>query len=407
MRGRAKASLAWGLAAIILVGMLAVVVFSLTRDRSPDLINIIPFGVFVIGCGVVGGLVASHRSDNPIGWILCMLGVFGVMAAFLTTHAEMTPATPRGAEGDFVDWAGSFIWSLALAPLLFVLQLFPTGRPLSHRWTLLVWTTGLGLTLVVSAYAFSPGALQDTNGRIANPYGIDVLDIPLQVALWVGEALIVFSVVASVVSVIVRFRRSRGVERQQLKWFSYAGVVVVLNLLLQGVVLAVIGETDAMVNLVNGIFSIAVTSIPITIGIAMLRYKLYDIDRIINRTIVYGGLSAVLALGYVGAVLLLQSALPVSSDSPLIVAASTLGMVALFRPLRNRIQGLVDRKFNRRRFDAVQTIDDFSARLRAETNLDSLSSDLVGVVRDTMQPAHVSLWLQPGAAVLGPKSAAQ
>ncbi|MGH2790392.1 MAG: hypothetical protein ACRDJ0_05345 [Actinomycetota bacterium] len=400
MKGRAKATLAWGLAAIILVGMLAVVVFSLTRDRSPDLINVIPFGIFVIGCGVVGGLVASRRSDNPIGWILCMLGVFGVMAAFLTTHGEMTPATPRGAEGDFVDWAGSFIWSLALAPLLFVLQLFPTGRPLSHRWRLLVWTTGLGLTLVVSAYAFSPGALQDTNGRVANPYGIDVLDIPLQVALWVSEALIVFSVVASVVSVIVRFRRSRGVERQQLKWFSYAGVVVVLNLLLQGVVLAVIGETDATVNLVNGIFSIAVTSIPITIGIAMLRYKLYDIDRIINRTIVYGGLSAVLALGYVGAVLVLQSALPVSSDSPLIVAASTLGMVALFRPLRNRIQGLVDRKFNRRRFDAVQTIDDFSARLRAETNLDSLSVDLVGVVRDTMQPAHVSLWLQPHAAAM-------
>jgi len=407
MRGRAKASLAWGLAAIILVGMLAVVVFSLTRDRSPDLINIIPFGIFVIGCGVVGGLVASRRSDNPIGWILCMLGVFGVMAAFLTADAEMTPVTPRGAEGHFVDWAGSFIWSLALAPLLFVLQLFPTGRPLSHRWRLLVWTTGLALILVVFAYAFSPGALQDTNGRIANPYGIDVLDIPLQLALWVGEALIVFSVVASVVSVIVRFRRSRGVERQQLKWFSCAGVVVVLNLLLQGVVLAIIGETDATVNLVNGIFSIAVTSIPITIGIALLRYKLYDIDRIINRTIVYGGLSAVLALGYFGAVLLLQSGLPVSSDSPLIVAASTLGMVALFRPLKNRIQGLVDRKFNRRRFDAVQTIDDFSARLRAETNLDSLSTDLVGVVRDTMQPAHVSLWLQPGAAVLRPKSAAQ
>lgn len=327
-----------------------------------------------------------------------MLGVFGVMAAFLTTHAEMTPVTPRGAEGNFVDWAGSFIWSLALAPLLFVLQLFPTGNPMSYRWRFLVWTTALALVLVVSAYAFSPGTLQDTNGRLTNPYGIDALDIPLQLALWAGEVLIVFSVLASVVSVIVRFWRSRAVERQQLKWFSYAGVVVVMNLLLQGVVLAIVGESDETVNLLNGLFSIAVTSIPITIGIAMLRYKLYDIDRIINRTIVYGGLSAVLALGYIGAVLLLQGALPVSNDSPVTVAASTLGMVALFRPLRNRIQGVVDRRFNRRRFDAIQTIDDFSARLRAETNLDSLSTDLVAVVRSTMQPAHVSLWLKvPGA----------
>ncbi|HZK50186.1 MAG TPA: hypothetical protein VFD47_01310 [Actinomycetota bacterium] len=225
-------------------------------------------------------------------------------------------------------------------------------------------------------------------------YGIDALDIPLQLALWAGEVLIVFSVLASVVSVIVRFWRSRAVERQQLKWFSYAGVVVVMNLLLQGVVLAIVGESDETVNLLNGLFSIAVTSIPITIGIAMLRYKLYDIDRIINRTIVYGGLSVLLAMGYFGAVLLLQGALPVSNDSPVTVAASTLGMVALFRPLRNRIQGVVDRRFNRRRFDAIQTIDDFSTRLRAETNLDRLSTDLVAVVRSTMQPAHVSLWLK-------------
>jgi hypothetical protein len=395
VKGRTRTILAWGLAATIMVGMLAVVVFSLALDQSPDLINIIPFGVFVIGCGVVGGLVASRRPANPIGWILCLLGVFGVMAAFSTTHAEMTPLTPRGSEGHFLDWVGSFIWSLALAPLLFVLQLFPTGRPVSHRWRLLVWTAALGLVLVVTAYAFSPGALQDTNGRIANPYGIEALAIPLRVALWAGEALIVFSVVASVASAIVRFRRSRAVERQQLKWFSYAGVVVVVNLLLQGVVLAIVGETEETVNLLNGIFSVAVTSIPITIGIAMLRYKLYDIDRIINRTIVYGGLSAVLAMGYFGAVLLLQGALPVADDSPITVAASTLGMVALFRPLRNRIQGVVDRRFNRRRFDALRTIDDFSARLRAETNLDSLSTDLVGVVRDTMQPAHASLWLRP------------
>ena len=116
-----------------MVGMLAVVVFSLALDQSPALINIIPFGIFVIGCGVVGGLVASRRPSNPIGWILCVLGVFGVMAAFLTTGEEMTAVTPRGAEGIFGDWAGSFIWSLALAPLLFVLQLFPTGRPLTHR----------------------------------------------------------------------------------------------------------------------------------------------------------------------------------------------------------------------------------------------------------------------------------
>jgi len=202
----------------------------------------------------------------------------------------------------------------------------------------------------------------------------------------------------SLVSLVMRFRRSKGVEHQQLKWFSYAGVLVVGSLMLQMVVFSFADEGSSAVDLVEGLFSVAVTSIPITIGVAMLRYRLYDIDRLISRTLAYGLLTAILAGGYLLAVLALQSALPVRDDSPLIVATSTLAVVAAFRPLRNRVQGAVDHRFNRSRYDAARTIDAFSARLRAETNLDSLSTDLVAVVSSTMSPAHVSLWLRgPGA----------
>ena len=219
--------------------------------------------------------------------------------------------------------------------------------------------------------------------------------------------LIIGGLFASMVSLVLRFKRSKGVERQQLKWLAYAAGVVIAVFVLT-IPIETGNQNDPRVtDLVNSMFIVVVTGIPISVGVAILRYRLYDIDRIISRTVSYGLLTVLLAAAYLAGVLLVQSTLPVADDSPVTIAASTLGMVALFRPLRNRIQGIVDRRFNRRRFDAIRTIDDFSARLRAETNLDSLSTDLVGVVRDTMQPTHVSLWLHPNAAALRQRSAAQ
>jgi hypothetical protein len=209
----------------------------------------------------------------------------------------------------------------------------------------------------------------------------------------VGGALIVASVVLAVSSLVLRFWRSVGVERQQMKWFAYAGLVLLVALGIQIVVFSIVPETETAVDVSNSLFSLTITLIPITIGFAVLRYRLYDIDRIISRTLAYGLVSTILIGAYLLAVLALQSVLPLNDDSPVIVAVSTLAVVAAFGPLRTRVQTLVDKRFNRSRYDAEQTIAEFGGRLRTEVELGSLTDDLVGVVERTLQPTHLSLWL--------------
>ena len=209
--------------------------------------------------------------------------------------------------------------------------------------------------------------------------------------------LITTTVVLSLVSLVIRFRRSSGVERQQLKWFSYAGLLVVGSLMMQVVVFSFAEEGSSAVDLVETLFSVSITSIPVTIGLAMLKYRLYEIDRLISRTLAYGLLTVILAGAYLLAVLALQSVLPLPERSPLIVAASTLLVVAAFGPLRTRIQRIVDRRFNRSRYDAALTIDSFGRRLREEVDLEALSNDLMKVVDETVRPSHLSLWIKPGA----------
>ena len=398
MTARKTAASAWSLCAISGVGTLFAVVLALMEGGSSgQIVNTVTFVVFIGGCAVVGALVASRHSVNPIGWILCLVGFFGMLATLSSLYVNRAPLT-SGGDGRFVDWILAFIWLLAFAPAIFVLQLFPNGRPLTSRWNALVWTTGLGIAFAVLAPALAPGALANSNPRTTNPYGIDVLELPLKVMSASAGLLITTSVVMSLVSLVIRFRRSRGVEHQQLKWFSYAGVLVVGSLMLQMVVFSFADESSSAVDVVEGLFSVAVTSIPITIGVAMLRYRLYDIDRLISRTLAYGLLTAILAGGYLLAVLALQSMIPVRDDSPLIVAASTLAVVAAFRPLRNRVQSAVDHRFNRSRYDAALTIESFGQRLRQEVDLDALSSDLLNVVDDTVRPSHLSLWIKPGTS---------
>jgi hypothetical protein len=209
----------------------------------------------------------------------------------------------------------------------------------------------------------------------------------------VGGALIVASVVLAVVSLVLRFLRSVDVERQQMKWFAYAGLVLLVALAVQIVVFSIVPETDTAVDISNALFSLTITLIPITIGFAVLRYRLYDIDRIISRSLAYGLVSTILIGAYLLAVLALQSVLPLNDDSPVIVAVSTLAVVAAFGPLRTRVQTLVDKRFNRSRYDAELTIAEFGGRLRTEVELGSLTVDLIGVVERTLQPTHLSLWL--------------
>jgi len=387
--------IAWILFALNLVGILATLFIISFVEKPTDLFNVITFMSFVVACALLGALVAARKLTNPIGWILSVVASFGVVAALTTIYVEAHPP-PVGSEGSTADWVGSFIWTLAFAPMVFVIQLFPTGRPLSRRWIPALWLTGAGIACAVIAYAFTPGPMTNAIDPALNPYGIENLRGPLRTLSGVGGALIVASVVLAVSSLVLRFLRSVNVERQQMKWFAYAGLVLLAALVVQIVVFSIVPETETIVDVSNALFSLTVTLIPITIGLAVLRYRLYDIDRIISRTLAYGLVSTILIGAYLLAVLALQSVLPLNEDSPIIVAASTLAVVAAFGPLRTRVQTVVDRRFNRSRYDAERTIAEFGARLKSEVEIGSVSKDLLGVISRTMQPEHVSLWLRPG-----------
>jgi len=389
------AFLAWALLALNLAGIL-VMLFIINFVETPsDLFNVITFMSFVVACALLGALVAARKPTNPIGWILSVVASFGVVAAVTSIYVEAHP-TSVGDPGSIADWVVTFIWTLTFAPMIFVIQLFPTGRPLSRRWIPGLWLAGAGIACAVVAFAFTPGPMTNSIDPVLNPFGIENLRGPLRALSNVGGALIVASVVLAVLSLVLRFLRSVNVERQQMKWFAYAGMVVLGALAIQMVVFSIVPETETAVDISNALFSVTITLIPITIGFAVLRYRLYDIDRIISRTLAYSLVSSILIGAYLLAVLALQAVLPLNDDSPAIVAASTLAVVAAFGPLRTRVQTLVDKRFNRSRYDAEQTIAEFGGRLRTEVEIGSLSDDLVGVISRTMQPAHVSLWLSDG-----------
>jgi hypothetical protein len=284
---------------------------------------------------------------------------------------------------------------------VFYILLFPTGRLPSRRWRWLGWLTVAFVVVGVILAAFSTGALLGILGPIRNPLGIQGFSNAYYKAiLFIMTPLLT---AAATLAVFLRLRRAIGVERQQIKWFAYAAVATVSAGILAYIIPRVV-ETPLWFERVGFALNIAfIPAIPIAIGIAILRYRLYDIDILINRTLVYGSLTAMLvALYFVGIVVLQRFfVLLTGQQSTLAVVASTLLIAALFSPMRRRIQSFIDRGFYRRKYDAAKTLEVFSAKLRDETDLDALSEDLVGVVRETMQPAHVSLWLRPEASSKG------
>jgi hypothetical protein len=366
-----------------------------TAYPMEDVLLWVGFGAFA----VVGALLVAKRPTNIIGWIMATVAL--MMATF---YAGLIYAayviTTRGqpdALAVVAAWIGNWYWYLLLALVFIYLPLlFPDGRLPSRRWLAVAVLPGIGTLGVVLL-----GALADTlvldpvvegiHYRMENPIGIEGLgrveDLPV---FGVLTALLLVGIVGAVASVVVRFRRSRGVERQQMKWFVYAAALLLLT--------PVEGWLPEIVS--NVLFGVVLIALPAAIGIAVLRYHLYDIDLVINRTLVYGPLTAMLALFYIGGVVSLQYAFRAltGQGSQIAIVASTLAIAALFNPLRRRVQGFVDRRFYRRKYDAAKTLEAFSAKLRDETDLEALNNELVGVVRDTMQPAHVSLWLRPDAA---------
>jgi hypothetical protein len=398
------AGLAWSAFGLTLLIAVVATVFGFVDDGTrlppPDSGELswsgsLSFAAMIVAFAALGALVASRRPANPIGWILCVSPLclaFTELARNWYVHSLIAEPGSLPLASALV-WAANWAWIPGFMPLLtLLLLLFPDGRPPSRRFRMVGWLAGAAMGLLIVGYAFAPGPLEDYP-RVDNPIGLggsagDVLEF----FQGVGFPLFALAAIGSLASLVVRFRRSHGVERQQLKWMAAAATLVVAAWLVNAFFDQVVGED------VSVILPLALLALPAAAAIAILRYRLYDLGLVVNRTLVYGALSATLAGAYIGIVLLLQLALePLTSDSGLAIAGSTLAVAALFRPLRGRFQEVVDRRFYRRRYDAARTVEGFSARLRDEVELDALSVELREVVRETVQPAHVSLWLRPEA----------
>jgi hypothetical protein len=393
----AAAWLAWSLvtlSVVLVVGGIALAL--MTRSTAPERPGYGPVdAVFnlatVLTFSVVGAIIASRQPRNAIGWIFCGIGLVVSLNGLTGSYAEyeLAGGSASGRLAETAAWFASWSWTLWLyVPTTFLLLLFPDGRLPSPRWRPVAWCAALGVISFVAGYALEPGPLEEFP-RITNPYGVDS---PILDAVAIAGAILAgASMLASAVSLLVRMRRAGRTERQQIKWLAYGGAVVVGAVFVGGVISVWIEEVGI------SLIIIGLLGLPIFTGIAILRSRLYDIDIVINRTLVYATLTATLALVYFGGVTALQRLLsPVMGEgNGFAVVASTLLIAALFNPLRRRIQAFIDRRFYRSKYDARKTLESFSARLRDETDLEALSGDLEGVVRETMQPAHVSLWLRP------------
>ena len=392
--------LAWSLATlsvVLLVGGIALAQMTLSTVAERPYNGSVTLPVLALAFSVVGAIIASRQPRNAIGWIFCSIGLVVSLSSLTGNYAEywLARGSAPGNLAETAAWFSSWSWSLLVyVPTSFLLLLFPDGRLPSPRWRPVAWCAALGLIGFLAGYVLTPGPLEDFP-QIVNPYGVDS---PILEAVAVAGAILASaSMVASAVSLIVRMRRAGRTERQQIKWLAYGGAVVVGAVFVGGVIAVWIGEVGIAV------ISLGLLGVPISTGVAIARYSLYDIDLIINRTLVYGSLTVLLASAYVGVVVGLQALFRALSgqESTLAIVASTLAIAALFGPLRRRVQAFVDRRFYRRKYDATKTLAAFNARLREETDLNALSNDVVGVATRTMQPAHVSLWLRPETAQKG------
>jgi len=398
MSTRAATRLAWSLCLVCVVLLVASLVLlflsggatmSTGTWGTANMAFILP--VVILAFTLVGTLVSSRLPGNPIGWICLTIGLSFMLAGAADEYNEYALQTRPGflPGAEYMAWLENWLWVVPVVLIgTFLPLLFPNGRLLSGRWRVMAWLSGAVLISLSISEAFAPGPLAEAPD-VTNPLGIEFARDAL--ALVNGVFLLLpLCFVASALSMILRFRRSVGEERQQLKWFASAAALLAITFPF-GLVLSSRYFADFV--------TLTFAGLPVAVGIAILRYRLYDIDRIINRALVYGALSVSLAAVYFGSVVALQYVFRAltGQESQLAVVASTLAIAALFVPLRRRVQGFVDRRFYRNKYDAHKTLEAFSARLREETELDALTSDLAGVVRDTVQPVHVSLWLKPAA----------
>jgi hypothetical protein len=398
MSTRTAAWLAWSLAALsVMMFVAAIALHVLARSvDSPGewstlgavgrVLSFLPFLAFPL----VGALVASRRPRNWVGWILLADGLLWTFGAVLDSYRVYGLARPGSVPfSGAVHALGQWLWVPAVGLFaVYLILLFPDGRLPSRRWRPLAWFSGAVMVLL--------------SAGIGKPFGLEQYPW-VRDAFPVVLALLPLCILASAVSLVLRYRRAGTEVREQIKWVAFAALFVGVQFVIDiGASLLLVpmtasGREPAWLALLDQVGFIMFAGVPIAVGIAVLKYRLYDIDVIINRALVYGSLTATLVALYFGGILVLQRLFVAltGQQSTLAVVASTLAIAALFNPLRRRIQGFVDRRFYRRKYDASKTLETFSAKLRDATDLEALSGDLKAVVGETMQPEHVSLWLRP------------
>jgi hypothetical protein len=389
--------LAWAVWALAMLGLaVAAWLDQLQRQAgSPEMAWLlqpasVPLLVAAVSAATVGALVGSRRPAHPVGWLLLGLGLLvvgnGVVSGYVTYGLVARPGALPAAS--YLAGIANSIQVLWVACVSFILLLTPTGSLPSPRWRWWARVAAAAPVLLVVLAAVDPQPLAPEHPEVENPLAVPVPTGLLLAVAAVAAVLVLATLVGAAGSLVVRFRRARGTERQQLRWLAVGAALAAMALLVavaagamgrDGVVLAALGTCVAL--------------LPLATGAAILRYRLYDLDRILSRTLAYGLLTVLLGGGYAGIVLGLGQLL--GRESSLVVATATLAVAAVFQPTRRRIQALVDRRFNRRRYDAAQTIQAFSARLRQQVDLDSLTGELLSLVEQTMQPTQVSLWLRP------------
>jgi hypothetical protein len=392
--GRRWTWVAWSMLAVFIVIMVFWIILGVANGGFA-LYGPVAIPLAYTAFMVVGALIVAHRPGNTMGWLFSALGLLAAVMFLALEYAPFAYYTRPG------PWPGAILaaWWSAWAPytlfgltVTFTLLLFPTGRLLSPRWRVVAWLAAMDLAAVTAAAALRP-TLPSVD--VPNPIGVAGMADPQQGAVGAAlQLLLSATALAAFASLVLRFRRSHGVERQQLKWFFFAAALLVAA----SPVLALLGPTltPTVNNLAIGLLY---ALLPTAAGIAILRYRLYDIDRLINRTLVYGLLTALLAGVYASVVLILGQVFGrIGAEPPSwAVAGATLAVAALFQPARRRIQAAVDRRFNRRKYDAATTVEAFSTRLHQQIDLDTLSAELLATVDQTMQPTTASLWLRQAA----------
>jgi hypothetical protein len=400
MSGRTASLLAWSACAcsLALTALTVLLIVLLLRSDTPIYYYWLETSMVAVGYSTVGAIVASRLPASPIGWLFCAIGLIFGVSHFSAEYAAYALLAPSGSlpAGEAFSWLTSWVWVNGLALIVFLDLLFPNGRLPSARWRWFARFTAIVLLPAAILAALSPGLI--LSSALQNPLGIEGLPNASKEI----EAFMYALVAVAATSMLSRLRQAGSIERQQIKWFAYATAVAISGVILKNTLYPVVGVKWVWwVGLV--LTAVGVVSSPVAMGIAIFRYRLYQIDLIINRTLVYGSLTVVLSAVYLSGIVLLQYTFRTltGEESQFAVVASTLMIAALFIPLRRRIQSFIDRRFYRSKYDARKTLEAFSKTLRNETDLNALSADLVRVVRETMQPAHASLWLRPETAQKG------